>query len=149
MATAMDEILHAQATFRRERHLEKIMAIPNRNYQSNGTKSYVWVLNRYGFRPTMPGPYFQKYAEPGSATTGKKALGGKPGEVWEGLFKKVEGDEKPGEVTVDDQQNSPEYLCPVQIGTKSPQTVLLGFDTGSSDFWVMHHHPSPVTNTPG
>ena len=146
MTLTMDEILQAQAAFRRDRRLQKVMAIPNRNYQSNGTKSYVWVLNRYGFRTTKPGPYFQKYAETGDGVSGKTAPGVKPGEVWEGLFKTVEGDETPGEVTFEDQQNDPEYLCPVSIGTKPPQTVLVGFDTGSSDFWASRESPPPLTH---
>src|ERR1700738_2400061 len=38
--------------------LQKIRVIPNKNYRRSGTKSYVWLMNKWGFEPTMPGPYF-------------------------------------------------------------------------------------------
>ncbi len=38
--------------------LQKIRVIPNKNYRRSGTKSYVWLMNKWGFDPTMPGPYF-------------------------------------------------------------------------------------------
>jgi len=138
----MEDVWKAQATFRRSCGLHKVVAIPNRNYQSNGTKSYVWALNRFGFQPTKPGPYFQKYTESGEPS-GKTAPGVKPGHVWEGLFKKIDGAENHGEVRAADQQTDPEYLCPVSIGTKPSQKVLVGFDTGSSDFWVWQLNENP------
>lgn len=40
-----------------------------------------------------------------------------------------------GQISAQDIQLDSEYLCPVQIGTPA-QTMMLDFDTGSSDLWV-------------
>jgi len=39
------------------------------------------------------------------------------------------------QISSEDIQLDSEYLCPVQIGTPA-QTLMLDFDTGSSDLWV-------------
>lgn len=35
----------------------KINIVPNRNYKHSGPKSYVYLLQKWGFQPTLPGPY--------------------------------------------------------------------------------------------
>lgn len=37
--------------------LSKVFLRGNPNYQASGIKSYVWLLRKYGFKPTRPGPY--------------------------------------------------------------------------------------------
>ncbi|KAL9137497.1 MAG: hypothetical protein Q9175_001297 [Cornicularia normoerica] len=115
--------------------LQRVKLIHNKDYQRSGPKSYVSLLHKYKFTPTLDGPYtvINKAQHQGKHGN-HKAVGGKT-RMQKLLQKKAPSSDQTGDVPAEDSQNDSEYLCPVTIGTPG-KTFTLDFDTGSADLWL-------------
>ncbi|KAK3173283.1 hypothetical protein OEA41_006612 [Lepraria neglecta] len=138
--------------------LNRVKLIPNPNYKRSGTKSYVFLMKKYRFSPTMEGPYTSGNVAHHQGKFGpQNAIGGKTA-MRHVLQKKKQhpagtskatgtsGNET-GEVPAEDSQNDSQYLCEVSIGTPA-KTFTLDFDTGSADLWLWSTE-LPATTTQG
>lgn len=116
------------------RHLQRVNLVSNPKYKRSGPKSYVFLLNKYSFTPTLEGPYHRDSKVHQQGKFGVDRLVGGRTSI-QSVLQKTAADGTAGKVTAEDQQNDSEYLCPVTIGTPG-QTFNLDFDTGSADLWV-------------
>lgn len=115
-------------------NLAKIKLVRNKNYKASGTASFVHLLRKYQFNPTLEGPYHYGNQIHQTGKIGLKARIGGKARVHKALLKTT-ADGSNGEVPAEDVQNDSLYLAPVTIGTPG-QTFHLDFDTGSADLWV-------------
>ena len=132
--------------------LRRVELIPNPKYKRSGTKSYVHLMRKYRFTPTMEGPYtIGSVAHHQGKHGPQHAVGGKTTMQHNVLKKKKHptgtsgatdpsstGGDQTGDVPAEDAQNDSEYLCEVPIGTPA-KTFTLDFDTGSADLWVISY----------
>lgn len=115
--------------------LRAVELIPNPAVQRSGLQAYGYLLNKYGFNPTKPGP-FSTVSEPSKAAsvpTANFLVGSKSKHRKKLQYKGKNG--QLGKVPASVVRNDFEWLCPVKVGTPA-KTYNLVFDTGSADTWV-------------
>lgn len=114
--------------------LTKVELIPNENAVRSGLAAYGYLLSKYGFNPTKPGPFTTVPQDQSASKVGVNLLaGGKANGKKKLQYKNQFG--RPGKVPANVVQNDFEWLCPVKVGTPA-KTYNLIFDSGSADLWV-------------
>lgn len=98
--------------------LQPIPLQRNRNYQFDGTKSYVYLMEKWGFEPTLGKTFFQGTGDRGNCRRVQRRVGGNVQDLEDG----------------DLQSDSP-FQCEVWLGTP-PQKFWFDLDTCSADTWV-------------
>lgn len=122
--------------------LTKVELVPNLNLDRSGLKAYGFLLSKYGFNPTKPGPFTTVQVQQNVKVNTKGSLGDAAAQ--DSLrFKDKKG--RVGKVPANVIQNDVEWLCPVKIGTPA-KTYNLNFDTGSADLWVYMQFHFQVTS---
>jgi hypothetical protein len=88
--------------------LAKLRVVRNPNYKRSGLKSYVSLMNKYGFDSTKEGPYYHinRVTQRGLARHEHHKKGGRVHK--EHLLVKRIGTAQTGEVGADDQQGDTE-----------------------------------------
>ncbi|EME44244.1 hypothetical protein DOTSEDRAFT_71924 [Dothistroma septosporum NZE10] len=125
----------------------------NPAHKRNGLRSYVHAMEKWGFGPTLKGPYcrvnhvHQQGQQAVFKATGRR-VGGRA-HVKGHVLAKTDQSGQTGDVPAEDVENNAEYLATVGIGTPA-QNLALDFDTGSADLWVWSTElPANIRNQSG
>lgn len=88
--------------------LSKLRVVRNPNYKRSGLKSYVSLMNKYGFDSTKEGPYYHisRFNQHGLAGHENHKKGGRI--RMDHVLVKRTGNTQAGEVGADDQQGDTE-----------------------------------------
>ncbi|KAG9086885.1 hypothetical protein FRC07_012963, partial [Ceratobasidium sp. 392] len=132
------DLFNRQGLIQRTPRGLSILAARNAQYIRNGPKDYAKCIRKYRIAGTSQTPFF---FDPQSACLRRnirQQLGTNSLQLSVGgHIPSVNKDPDDGMAVVqaNDIQHDTEYACPVTIGTPGV-TLILDFDTGSSDFWV-------------
>ncbi|KAG8702453.1 hypothetical protein FRC08_003478 [Ceratobasidium sp. 394] len=137
---ARPDLSNRQGLFRRNSKGFSVRATRNTLYIRNGAKDYAKCIRKYKIGGTWQTPFFfdhkssclRRYIQQQLAANNLKLNTGGNVRVPD---VNLDPDDGKTVVQANDIQNDTEYACPVTIGTPGV-TLILDFDTGSSDFWV-------------
>ncbi|EJT80702.1 aspartic endopeptidase [Gaeumannomyces tritici R3-111a-1] len=129
--------------------LSRVALLRNPTYHPSGTKIYVSLMARHGFKPTKPGPYcYRNRMHQRGLANVPGAAGGRV-RMERGLMKgEGAGGGSVKQITPDDQCSDAVYLCEVEVGTPA-QKLKLEFNTSSSELWVCAPSQNLGSDSPG